>query len=81
MPRGPDERKKSSRTSEKVKICFKGFKIEFTFRNGQITEVENDFRILPVLINHNGNKWVQTVGNGVDKNTWFERNEIYQKTN
>ena len=79
MPRGPDERKKSSRTSEKVKIYLKRFKIEFTFRNCQNMEVEIDFRIFPVLVNHNGNKWVQIVGNGVDKNTWFGRNEIYKK--
>ena len=49
MPRGLDERKKFSRTSEKVKNCSKRFKTEFTFRNCQITEEENDFRIFPVL--------------------------------
>ena len=78
MPRGPDERKKFSRTSEKVKNCLKRFKTEFTFRNCQNTEVEIDFRIFPVQVNHNGNKWAQIVGNGGDKNTWFERNEIYK---
>ena len=79
MPRSPDERKQFSRTPEKVKNCLKRFKTEFTFRNCQNTEVEIDFRIFPVLVNHNGNKWVQIVGNCVDENTLFEPNEIYNK--